>query len=461
MCLGSMDLSKVRKVKALLNKAIDDLILNHRDVLCKNPSKDFIRNRDFTPKKIISTLLRYGSSNAESELIDILECKDTARNINAAFLQQRKKLGKDCFPWLFRKYTEAIFDSPSFGFDKYLVKGRYILGCDGSDVNIAYNPNDAETFITKKGKKGYNQVHLNALYEVCTGAWMSASIQGIHKKHERKALVDMIGQLKYAKQSIITADRGYESFNVFAACIEAGASFVIRLKDIESNGIISAYDLPDDEFDTYIETKLTKRRTKETISHPEIYTILPQYTDFDFFDNEQTYDITVRIVRFRLPNGNYICLATNLSEEEFTIADLAELYRLRWGCEVGFRKLKYTIGLVNFHSWKREYIMQELYARLILFNFCAFTVKAIDTPDLTHPVDAPENKSAEKSAKKKGIAFSQAVTVCRKLLVKKSLAFIKDAIKTIKAHTFSIKKDRTFKRSVKPQSSKPFVHKPS
>ena len=70
MCLGSMDLSKVRKVKALLNKAIDDLILNHRDVLCNNPSKDFIRNRDFTPKKIISTLLRYGSSNAESELIE-------------------------------------------------------------------------------------------------------------------------------------------------------------------------------------------------------------------------------------------------------------------------------------------------------------------------------------------------------------------------------------------------------
>lgn len=461
MCLGSTDLSRVRKVKALLEETIDDLILNHREVLCKNPSKDFIRNRDFTPEKIISTLLRYGSRNAESELIDILECQDTARNINAAFLQQRKKLGEDCMSWLFRSYTEAVFDMPALGFDKYLVKGRFILGCDGSDVNVAYNPNDPETFIPKKGKRGYNQIHLNALYDVCTGAWMSANVQGIHKKHERKALVDMIAQLKYAKQAIITADRGYESFNVFAACMESGASYVIRLKDIESNGIISVYDLPDDEFDTYISTKLTKRHTKETKSHPEIYTIIPHYTDFDFFNDEQIYEISVRIVRFKLPSGSFVCLATNLSEDEFTIADLADLYRLRWGCEIGFRKLKYTIGLVNFHSWKREYIMQELYARLVLFNFCAFTVKAIDDSASTPFMDSDKDEGSRKAEKRKGTAFSQAVTVCRKLLVNKSLKFIKQAIETIKAHTFSVKSDRAFKRKVKPQSSKPFVHKPS
>ena len=56
------------------------------------------------------------------------------------------------------------------------------------------------------------------------------------------------------------------------------------MKDISSNGILGAYDLPDDEFDTYIETTLTNRHTKETIGHPKIYTILPPKTHFDFPD---------------------------------------------------------------------------------------------------------------------------------------------------------------------------------
>ena len=41
------------------------------------------------------------------------------------------------------------------------------------------------------------------------------------------------------------ADRGYESFNIFAHLILKGMYFVIRMKKINSNGILSAYDLPD------------------------------------------------------------------------------------------------------------------------------------------------------------------------------------------------------------------------
>ena len=40
------------------------------------------------------------------------------------------------------------------------------------------------------------------------------------------------------------------------------------------------------------------------------------------------------------------------------------------GIETSFRELKYAIGLCCFHSKKVEYIMQEIYARLILYNYC-------------------------------------------------------------------------------------------
>jgi hypothetical protein len=39
--------------------------------------------------------------------------------------------------------------------------------------------------------------------------------------------------------------------------------------------------------------------------------------------------------------------------------------------ETSFRELKYVIGALNFHSKKREYIEMEVWARLLLYNFCS------------------------------------------------------------------------------------------
>ena len=76
------------------------------------------------------------------------------------------------------------------------------------------------------------------------------------------------------------------------------------------------------------------------------YTILQPSTDFDSLDeNCMYYDIEFRIVRIRLDNGTYICIATNLSEEEFPLEEINKLYRMRWSVETSFRELKYTIAV--------------------------------------------------------------------------------------------------------------------
>lgn len=42
---------------------------------------------------------------------------------------------------------------------------------------------------------------------------------------------------------------------------------------------------------------------------------------------------------------------------------------MRWGIETSFRSLKYTVGLLHFHAKKVECIFQEIFARLIMYNF--------------------------------------------------------------------------------------------
>ena len=49
---------------------------------------------------------------------------------------------------------------------------------------------------------------------------------------------------------------------------------------------------------------------------------------------------------------------------------LKELYNRRWGIETSFRELKYSIGLNAKNSKKYDFILQEIWARLLLYNFC-------------------------------------------------------------------------------------------
>ena len=78
----------------------------------------------------------------------------------------------------------------------------------------------------------------------------------------------------------------------------------------------------------------------------------------------------MRIIRFSVTEGTYECIITNLPPDKFSADEIKCLYAKRWGIETSFRELKYAIGLTRFHSKKLEYILQEIWSRMVLYNFC-------------------------------------------------------------------------------------------
>ena len=242
------------------------------------------------------------------------------------------------------------------------------------------------------------------------------------------------------------ADSGYESFNTFAPLIRKGMYFVIRMKDINSNGILSAYDLPDSEFDTHIRTTLTRRHTKETLGNPNTYTILQPSTDFDFLDeNCMYYDIEFRIVRIRLDNGTYICIATNLSEEKFPLEEINKLYRMRWSEETSFRELKYTIGLINWHSSKYDGILQEINAHMILYNFCEL---------VTSHAKVKKSKNTKHVYK---INFAIAVNICRAYL--KHSGNETETMLLIQKYLTPVRYNRKYPIHLRPKRNRDFMYR--
>ena len=77
---------------------------------------------------------------------------------------------------------------------------------------------------------------------------------------------------------------------------------------------------------------------------------------------------------------------------------------MRWGEETSFRELKYTIGLINWHSSKYDGILQEINARMILYNFCEL---------VTSNAVVKTSKNTKHVYK---INFATAVNICRAYL---------------------------------------------
>ena len=49
--------------------------------------------------------------------------------------------------------------------------------------------------------------------------------------------------------------------------------------------------------------------------------------------------------------------------------DIKNIYKIRWSIETSFRELKYHVGLIAFHSKKKDCVIQEIFASLIMYNF--------------------------------------------------------------------------------------------
>lgn len=81
------------------------------------------------------------------------------------------------------------------------------------------------------------------------------------------------------------------------------------------------------------------------------------------------FEFNLRMVRFQISEDTYETVITNLNKNMYPDAKLKELYSARWRIETSFRNLKYSIDLLDFHSKKAMCIRQEIYARLIMYNF--------------------------------------------------------------------------------------------
>lgn len=430
------------KVKQALFSLIEEMD-NYHWLFTRNPDKDFSRTKKWSFNEVIKFILSTESSSLREELLNFFDYKLTTPT-NSSFNQRRAQILPETFEYLFHEFNNRFTEENHFD-------GLRLVACDGSDLNISYNSADTDTYFQHGlDGKGFNQIHLNALYDLGSRRYINAVIQPGRKKNECQAMVKMIDQYAGNSNTLFMADRGYESYNVFAHIQEKGMYYLIRARDSNNSCIISGLkQLPKtDEYDVTISLKLTRTQTKEVKAHPELYKFIAQSTPLDYIDHRNKfYEITLRVVRFKLTDETYECIITNLPQKEYPPDVLKELYRRRWGIETSFRELKYAVGLAAFHAKKREYIIQEIWARLILYNFCEMITMSVVVKQ-THP-----RKYAYQ------INYTRAIRICLHFLRSKKKKALLNVESLIRQELLPIRLGRTDPRKVKPKSVISFLYR--
>lgn len=279
-------------------------------------------------------------------------------------------------------------------------------------TTLALAPYDKECFqsnmVTHGQVSSYYALHINSLYDVCNDMFIDNVIQKGKELDERRAAIEMIHRVRKEKEKqLFLFDRGYPSYNLIAHLIENGQFFLIRSTNTKSIGgtLWNKYAGGKKEGSINVTITLTRlyKSTFKGRSDYDNYIYLPPNTKFDYLPEksplkcgnknskeekekalkECSYTLSFRIVRVKIGKAGskdeYETLITNLSEDEFSLQELKELYFMRWTQETSFRELKHHEHLLYLHAKRTDFVIAEIHTAVMLHNMtAAMSLRAVE-----------------------------------------------------------------------------------
>ena len=403
--------------------------------------RDFTRRRKHLFGNTMLNVILLEAGSLKDELLTLFGHTLNAPTVSS-FVQARDKIRPDAFYTLFKRFNSKTHAT-------ILHKGFRLLAIDGSVLPISNAIQDKETTVMKQNQTDvpFSAYHINTSYDLLEHTYDDVLIQGQAQMNENGAFNHIVDRY-HGPKAIFIGDRGFESFNSFVKVDKSKNKFLIRVKDIHSKTSIlrSLGPFEDKEFDVRVKRILTYRQTKEIKEHPEIYKFVPKNQRFEYFDDNPYYQFDCRVVRFKICEDTYESFMTNLDEDEFSLEEIKELYQMRRGIAPAYREIKYALDLNTLHSKKRNLIQQEIYAKLLLYNFCRRITREVNIKEKKRKFEYQLN-------------FVRAYHIIRHFLKEKSRKIPPHIESMIAKEILPIRRNRQNQRKVKPKSPVSFNYR--
>lgn len=341
----------------------------------------FSRNRILPFSHLIISILRMGKNGLQREMDAFFkDTEDEAFNIRkitkGGFSQSRKNLSAEAFLELNDVIVQDFYQEVAYlGYHNHRI-----LAVDGSFLNLPTHESIEKEFGIRKMGRGQirstqkSMCLLSLLYDPAN--YMTLDVQCDHMDASEPQLL-LKHLSKVERGDILLLDRGYPSKYLFSLLKSKGIHFVARMK--------SNWWMPVKEF-----AESPKQDMEVTFEVPE-----GDFEQYKALFPAMKKTVKCRLVKIIDEDGEEQVLCTSLLEKKkYTLDDLSEMYRMRWGIEEGYKMYKARVQVEAFTGKTAIAVKQDIYAKIMMMSLCAA---------LSFPIEERVIKESE-AEKKKGTA---------------------------------------------------------
>lgn len=315
--------------------------------------------------------------------------------------------------------------------------GHRLLAVDGSSLRL-HDPQLVQHFGGQRHRRGVRPlarvaVVFDVLNRLIVGAALAPWRQG-----ERAVFDPLLDVLR--PNDLVLMDRGYPALWLFALLQSRGVQFCARL----DFGLWAATGLLAEHGGSelcYV-ARLTERARRLCAAHGVTLT-----------------EIKLRILRVRLPNGQYEYLATSLlNAERYPQRLFADLYARRWAVEEAFKFLKRRVLVENFTGRNELAVQQDFHARVLLANLTQLFALASDRRLRDEDRQRLRRHPHQTN---RAWALSQLRHFLPRWLLRPTLALVREILQRLASAPEAIRPGRAYPRT-KPRMQREFsfVYKP-
>jgi hypothetical protein len=239
-----------------------------------------------------------------------------------AFSKARDKISYRAFKDFFDKSCELVVDYET----PKLYKNYRLMAIDGTSFVVGKLEDLSEYFGTSTTVPGKSMCRISAVVDVLDDS-IGNAIVAPFSKGERELAIHQVKSLKNVSNALFLFDRGYWSAKLVADICDNNQKFIMRLQSSNTKSSVTGSD---------------------------------------------GCEINLRRHKFTLPSGIEEVLITNLSTEEMTDNELADLYPKRWGVETKYLELKDRLQIDKFSGTSSNSVLQDIFSTLYMSNLIAF-----------------------------------------------------------------------------------------